>query len=146
MIATEPVSGSEDEDVLTFLVLSNPTEGDNEAFNDWYSNRHIVDVIEQVPGVRTIQRFRLSEAQRKPGPYAYRYLCIYRVERAHAANAFARLEARSGTLAMPVSDTFASYLPLVFEPLAPAIRQENFSHKFDGADEIIAGHPLLAQS
>jgi hypothetical protein len=145
VIATEPVAGSEDADILSFLVLSNATEGDDDVFNEWYSNRHIVDVIEQVPGVRTIQRFRLAEAQRKPGPYAYRYLCIYRVERAHAAAAFTRLEARSGTLAMPVSDTFESYLPLVFEPLAPAIRQDDFPHKFDGPDEITSGHPLLAQ-
>ena len=136
MIATEPVSGSEAHDVLTFVVLSNSTEGNEDEFNDWYSGRHIVEVIEQVPGVRTIQRFRLAEAQRKPGPYAFHYLCIYRIERDKAAAAFGRLEARSGTAVMPVSDTLASYLPLVFEPIAPAIRQEDFPHKFEGPDAV----------
>ena len=130
------LAGSEAQDILTFVVLSNPTEGKDGEFNDWYSSRHIVDVIEQVPGVRTIQRFRLAEAQRKPGPYAYRYLCIYRIERDQAAAAFDRLEARSGTAVMPVSESFTSYLPLVFEPIAPAIRQEDFQHKFEGPDAV----------
>jgi hypothetical protein len=105
-------------DILYFLVLSNPTEGDDEAFNDWYTNQHNTDVIDQVPGVLSIQRFRLSGPQRRPPPHAYRYLCIYRVERARGDEVFAKLQSLSGTAAMPVSETFAEdHLALVYEPV-----------------------------
>ena len=61
------------------LVLSNATEGEDSAFNEWYTNTHLGDVL-KVPGFVAAQRYALSEAQLAPGALPYRYLAIYEVE------------------------------------------------------------------
>ncbi len=105
-------------DLLYFFVLSNPTPGDDDEYNQWYTNRHIVDVVKLVPGVRSVQRFALADEQRRDPPYAYRYLAFYEVERDQAAEVFAQLRSISGTEIMPVSDTFQrDHIALVFTPI-----------------------------
>src|SRR3546814_16369245 len=40
---------------LLYIVLTNATPGDDEQFNDWYTNTHIPDVL-AVPGFVAAQR------------------------------------------------------------------------------------------
>lgn len=61
------------------LVLSNATDGQDDAFNEWYTNTHLQDVL-KVPGYTAAQRFKLSDAQLGPGNVPYTYLAIYEVE------------------------------------------------------------------
>jgi hypothetical protein len=61
------------------VVLSNATEGQDEAFNQWYTNTHLGDVL-KVPGYVAAQRFKLSEMQLGPGAFPYRYMALYEVE------------------------------------------------------------------
>jgi hypothetical protein len=115
------MAGSEDE-LVYFLVLSNPTAGGDEEYNMWYSRRHITDVLLQVPGVRSVQRFTLAPDQRRKPPYRFRYMALYRIERDRAAEAFAELEARSGTAVMPISPTFdPDHIALVFDAITPRL-------------------------
>lgn len=112
-------------DVVYFLVLSNPTEGGDEEYNRWYSRRHITDVLLQVPGVRSVQRFGLAEHQRRAPPYSFRFMALYEVDRDAAQSVFAELEARSGTDVMPISDTFdRKHLAIVFDPITPKLTPE----------------------
>ncbi|CAM3127556.1 hypothetical protein MYCO108962_00520 [Mycobacterium colombiense] len=66
------------------LVFTNPIQGQDEAFNDWYDTRHVVDVL-NVPGVVAVQRYDLAPMTLPDGdaapaelpPPAHRYLAVY---------------------------------------------------------------------
>jgi hypothetical protein len=60
------------------VVLSNCYEGTDDAFNSWYTNTHLPDVI-KVPGFSAAQRFRLSDAQLSE-ELPYKYLAVYEVD------------------------------------------------------------------
>ena len=51
-----------------FVVFTNPVEGKDATYNDWYDNRHLPDVLD-VPGFVSAQRFRLSDTQRAAAAY-----------------------------------------------------------------------------
>ncbi len=63
----------------TLLVLTNPVEGREETFNDWYTNTHLKDVL-AVPGIVSAQRFKLAGTQLAPAPHPWSYLALYDVE------------------------------------------------------------------
>lgn len=107
----------------TFLVLSNAVDGKDAEFNEWYTNRHIPDVLD-VPGFVAGQRFRLTDAQRGKPPYAHRYLALYEIETNDLQKTLDALAARSGTEAMVMSEAFApDYVPLLFEPITPKVEK-----------------------
>jgi hypothetical protein len=84
------------------LALTNPVEGSEDEYNDWYDNRHLADVL-QIPGFVAAQRFRLSPAQKMEAP-PWKYLAIYEIETDNLSEVIATLSARSGTVLMPISD------------------------------------------
>lgn len=90
------------ERVVLCLVFSNPVEGRDAEFNDWYSQRHLPDVL-RVPGYLSAQRFSLQSGEGGPPP-SWRYLAIYEVDCARYDAALAEVAARSGTDLMPISD------------------------------------------
>lgn len=93
-------------DGLLFIVLTNSTPGDDDAFNAWYSDQHIADVI-AVPGFIAAQRFTLAtKTAGKASPW--RYLAIYEIAPESFEAALAELARRSGTELMPLSETLAS--------------------------------------
>jgi hypothetical protein len=64
-----------------FIVLSNPTEGREDEFNDWYEKVHLRDVL-SVPGVAAAQRYALapmpeSDAVAKP---SHSHLAVYELD------------------------------------------------------------------
>lgn len=62
------------------VVLSNAAEGEDDAFNDWYTNRHLGDVL-NVPGYAAAQRFALSDGQLfDASGIPYKYLALYEVD------------------------------------------------------------------
>ena len=63
----------------TFMVLTNPVEGQEDTYNDWYTNRHLADVL-NVPGFVSAQRFKLADAQRGGSPQPWRYLALYQID------------------------------------------------------------------
>ena len=71
-----------------FLVLTNPIEGEDEAFNKWYDTQHVAEVLD-VPGVIAAQRYDLSEVtvpedEDLPAqlpPPTHRYLVVYELDR-----------------------------------------------------------------
>lgn len=78
------------------VVLSNAVEGQDDTFNDWYTNRHLGDVL-KVPGFSAAQRFALSGSQLGDGSaIPYKYLAIYEVDAEDAADAAKALQANVG--------------------------------------------------
>ncbi|AYJ84876.1 hypothetical protein D3Y57_02050 (plasmid) [Sphingomonas paeninsulae] len=67
-------------DRYLFVVLTNPVEGQEEIYNDWYTNQHLPDLL-RIPGFMAAQRFELTETQRLiQFPHPYRYAAIYELE------------------------------------------------------------------
>ena len=85
-----------------FMVLTDPVAGQDDAYNDWYDNRHLADVLD-VDGFVSAQRFRLSHQKPPNGVPAAAYLAIYEIETDDVDATLAKLLSRLGTDAMPVS-------------------------------------------
>jgi hypothetical protein len=86
----------------TMVVFTNPVEGREDDYNEWYDNQHLGDVI-AAAGFDRAERLRLtgigaaSEAK-------HRYLALYQVETDDPESVFKGLMAAAGTDAMPMSD------------------------------------------
>ena len=102
------------------IVLSEPVEGREAEFNDWYSNQHLADVV-AVPGFSAGQRFKL--VQRCEGEFKQRYLAIYEIEADDYAGAVQEMQSRAGTPAMVVSEALDSSNVAfgVFEECSPRV-------------------------
>lgn len=69
------------------IALTNPIEGEDDAFNAWYDTQHVPEVLE-VPGVVAAQRYDLAElpVPEDPDlpvqlpPPAHRYMVIYELD------------------------------------------------------------------
>ncbi len=73
------------------MVMSNPVEGREAEFDDWYENTHLDEVL-ATTGFTSAQRFAL-EAGVGPAS-AHRYLALYETEGDSAEEVIARLNAR----------------------------------------------------
>lgn len=58
------------------LVLTSPTPGAEDEFNEWYDNVHVPEVL-QMPGFLSGRRFRLVSPDPADSP---RYLAVYEIE------------------------------------------------------------------
>ena len=107
-----------------FVVLTNAVDGKDDAFNDWYTNRHLADVV-AIPGIISARRFELSEAQRMTNP-PYRYCALYEIETDDLQGVVDELVKRSGTSGMPLSEAMATErLAMIFKPLGdPLVEME----------------------
>ncbi len=70
-------------DKSLFLVFSNPVEGQEQEFNEWYDSVHVPEVT-AVPGIVSGQRFDLHERAADGAPTAqpttHRYLTVYEMD------------------------------------------------------------------
>jgi hypothetical protein len=64
---------------FSFVVYSNPVEGREQEYNDWYSNQHLKDLL-AIPGVLAARRFKISATQIREAAQPYQYLAIYDIE------------------------------------------------------------------
>ena len=80
------------------VVMTNPTDGNEDEYNDWYSDVHLDEVVE-IPEFVSAQRFKLADTQLKDiltpeerrdsthGEPQHRYLALYEMEADTAADA-----------------------------------------------------------
>lgn len=116
---SQPILRSEDtmKKNYCFVVLTNAEEGRDEEYNDWYDNRHLVDVL-KIPGIVSAQRFKLAPVQNSSEPSPHEYLALYQIETDDLKQVMDTLRERSGTEAMPRSDALSnSVYARVFEVL-----------------------------
>ncbi|MCB8885622.1 hypothetical protein BIS17_07845, partial [Bordetella pertussis] len=101
------------------VVLTNPVEGREQEFDDWYMNTHMPDVM-RVPGFVSGQRFTWAHAQAKPHAQTWRYLTILEIDTDDLQATLDDLMARPGTAAMRMSDALAEQrLAYVFTAATP---------------------------
>ncbi len=91
------------------VVYTNPVEGREQEYNDWYDKRHLAD-LRALPGVVAARRFTLAQAQVAEAPQAYRYLALYEIETEDEQDWIRSLTARAGTEQMPISEALSKTL------------------------------------
>jgi hypothetical protein len=71
------------------VVLSNAKPGQDEPFNIWYSDVHMIETIDRLDGFLSAQRFRQADLEGAP-PCPYRYLAIYEIPEEELETAYAQ--------------------------------------------------------
>ena len=107
----------------TFIVFTNPVEGKESEYNDWYNRQHIPDVL-NVPGFVSGQRFRLADAQMsRDDNRTHKYLAVYEIETDDLAGTLKELRARGGTAEIVLSDAIdtKNVATYVFTPIAEKV-------------------------
>jgi hypothetical protein len=89
------------------IALTNPIEGREDEFNDWYTHEHLADVL-KLPGVTAAQRYMLGDVQHRKGPLEWKYMAVYEIEIDDISETLDALAAASGTEAMPLSPALSS--------------------------------------
>lgn len=102
------------------LVLTNPKEGRDQEYNDWYTNRHLADVV-AVPGFVSAQRFKLTDPM--GFKHDHRYLAIYEIESDDPKKVMDEMMSRSGTPAMVLSEALdlEGATIALYEECSPAV-------------------------
>jgi hypothetical protein len=105
--------------------MTNPVEGKEQEFNDWYDNQHIRDVL-AVPGIVSAQRLKAADSQLGNRSSPYRYLAVYEVEVENLKDVIAAIVERGSTGKMPRSDAMDSsnVFTVFFEPTGPKIEDK----------------------
>ena len=112
----------------SFVVMTNPTQGKEAEYNDWYNNVHIPDVL-NVKGMVGAQRFRLAD-QQMAGQPQHRYLALYEIETDNLQETLDDLKSRSGTADMVLTDAIdlkgvnaAIFTPVAEKVMAKDVRR-----------------------
>lgn len=91
------------------VVHSNPVDGREQEYNEWYDKRHLADLL-ALPGVIAARRYTLAQAQVTAAPQPYRYLALYEIETEDEQGWVRALHARAGTAQMPISEALSKTL------------------------------------
>jgi hypothetical protein len=118
-----------------FVVHTNPVEGREDEFNDWYNNQHLADIV-AVGGFARARRYEISGAQPTyPFLQQYRYLAIYEIDGDPQETLSAMTKAIDA--GMHISEAMASdLLATVYEPIGSWVS--------DGDDELAVGEEFKA--
>jgi hypothetical protein len=107
----------------SFIVFTNPVEGKESEYNDWYNRQHIPDVL-NIPGFVSGQRFCLADAQMsRDGSRAHKYLAVYEIETDDLAGTLKELRARGGSAEIVPSDAIdmKNVATYIFTPIAEKV-------------------------
>jgi hypothetical protein len=105
------------------IALTNPLEGRDDEFNDWYTNIHLADVL-KLPGVTAAQRYRLADTQHRPGSFEWSYMAVYEIEVADISETLAALKAASGTERMPLSPALSpERMVWIYQPITERVER-----------------------
>jgi hypothetical protein len=104
------------------VVLTNSVPGEDDAFNAWYDERHVPDLLEKVDGVVAAQRFRRADGVRFNKSCPWGYLALYDIPEGEARRA---LRAIVYSRAERAEAEAAGREPLV--PISPAMAEERLS-------------------
>lgn len=92
------------------LVNTNPAAEDRtDDYNHWYSNVHIPQILERVPGVVAARRYLVHEGS--PVQPGHRYLAVYEIEADEPAAVVASLGEAVVTGKLDSSDALETSVP-----------------------------------
>lgn len=61
------------------IALTNPVEGRDDEYNDWYQNVHLPEVL-SYKGMVSAQRYKAAVPLQEPGGTSYSYLAVYDID------------------------------------------------------------------
>jgi hypothetical protein len=110
----------------TYIVLSNPVEGREAEYNDWYDAVHLPENFTDVAGMKSAQRFKYAAPgvrARKTGESPYGYLAIYEIEADSSEAVEAAFDSARSAGGIPASDAFdmSTVGGWFFEPIGPKL-------------------------
>lgn len=105
-----------------FTVLTNPAEGRDAEFNDWYDKVHIPDVL-KVPGFVAAQRFKLAKDDSARGA-KHQYLAIYEIETDDLAAVKAALQEASRTKMKMSTASDSNAKMRYYAPIGPRVTRK----------------------
>jgi hypothetical protein len=99
------------------LVLTNAVAGREQEFNDWYTSRHLQDIL-RVKGVVSAQRFRF-----RAGKDGFGFLAMYDLETDDPDTVLATIRERDKTGVHVISDAISreGFYSGIFEPITERI-------------------------
>jgi hypothetical protein len=97
-----------------FAVHSNPAEGREQEYNDWYTSRHLDD-LRACPGVVAARRFTLADQQVQHEPQPFKYFALYEIETDDLQGFIDELVKRAGTDRMPISTSVGDTSPVFWK-------------------------------
>ncbi len=101
------------------LVLSNPVEGREDEYNEWYNNVHLGEMC-QLPSVISAQRFELTAGL--PGnDSAWKYLAIYEISNDDPSAVLGELGKGPATMNMSSSIDGKGAAGWVFSPVSDVV-------------------------
>jgi hypothetical protein len=100
-----------------YVVFTQPKPGQDDAYNDWYDNHHLNDVL-KVEGFVAAQRFKLVELDSNTQPTS-RYLAIYEIEAADPQAVLDRMTEAAASGAMGLTDALdtGSVQTILYQPI-----------------------------
>jgi hypothetical protein len=104
-----------------FIVLSNPVPGKEQAYNEWYDNQHLQDMV-TVPGIVSAQRFAFV-CKINDVPH-WQYCALYTVEGDDPAAVIENLLKTVASGAIYVSDGMDPHMyAAAYQPIGEEIRR-----------------------
>jgi hypothetical protein len=85
------------------LVLSDPVPGTEDTFNEWYTGRHLDDIV-AMPGFTSARRYKLRDVSL--GSVSNKYLAIYNMETDDPDGVVEHMFSLRDTEAMPMTPAF----------------------------------------
>ena len=85
----------------TLVVFTNPVEGREDDYNEWYDNQHFGDIC-AIPGVTGGRR--LEQVMTVAGEPGLKYLAIYDIETDDIGAVMGEMGRRGAEGLMPISD------------------------------------------
>jgi len=79
------------------LVFTDPVEGRDDEYNQWYNDVHLGEVL-QTPGFVRAQRFKVADTM--PGVTDHEYVAIYELETDDPGAAMKALSGSAGQMTM----------------------------------------------
>lgn len=83
------------------VVPSSAKPGQDDAYNTWYDNQHINDLL-AIPGIKSGRRFVPSSASPMPPPA--NYLALYEIETDDVGALMGEMNRRAAAGEMPLTD------------------------------------------
>jgi hypothetical protein len=108
-----------------YVVQTNPVEGKEDEYNDWYEHQHLDDIL-RLPGFVSAQRFRLADTDPAQSA-AQRYLAIYEIETDDINAVNMTMVAAAGGPSLPLSDALdlSNFSGAYFEAIGEKVTRDS---------------------
>lgn len=113
----------------SMLVYSNPAEGLEDEYLDWYAGQHIHDLL-KIPGYKSCKFFRLAETQLNNQQHPFKYMIIWNFETDDLQSVMNEIKSRmkdGRTVFIPAFDT--NYEDSTWEPITKYVETDEIEGK-----------------